>query len=85
MGNQVTAQAATYTTHKKHRRRTSIHSVGLEPAIPANKQLQTYALDHMAIGISCLEHCLYKMEHHILLVTYYNFEVFSYVKHTHNG
>lgn len=86
MDDQIIKQATTYTTHNtQHKRLTSMSSSGLELAIPANKRLQTYALDHMAPGISCLEHCLYKMEHHIQLVTYYNSEVVLYVKHTRNG
>ena len=47
--NQLVADAATYTTNTK--RRTSMLSVGFEPAIPAIKRLHTYALDHTAAGI----------------------------------
>jgi hypothetical protein len=42
--DQLVAEAATYATHNKHKRRTSVHSVGFEPAIPAIKWQQTYAL-----------------------------------------
>jgi hypothetical protein len=42
--DQVVADAATYTTHNKHKRQTSMTSVGFKPAIPANKWSQTYAL-----------------------------------------
>ena len=40
------AEAATYTTHKKHKRRTSMLSVGFESAILATERPQTRALDH---------------------------------------
>ena len=49
--DQHVAEAATYTTHSKHKRRTSMPSVGFEPAIPAIKRLQTYALERTATGI----------------------------------
>jgi hypothetical protein len=42
--DQQVAEAATYTTHNIHKRRTSMPSAGLEMAIPAIRQLQTYAL-----------------------------------------
>ena len=45
------AEAATYTTHNKHNRRTSMTTAGFEPAFPAIEQLQTYALDCTATGI----------------------------------
>jgi hypothetical protein len=38
------AEAATSTTHNKHKRRTSMPSAGFEPVIPATERLQTYAL-----------------------------------------
>jgi len=38
---QFVAKAATYTTHNKHKRRTSIPSAGFEPTIPAIKLLKT--------------------------------------------
>lgn len=34
-----------YSTHKKHKRQTSVPSAGFEPTIPAIMQLQTYTLD----------------------------------------
>jgi hypothetical protein len=49
--DQHVAEAATYTTHSKHKTRTSMPSVGFEPAIPAIKRLQTYALERTATGI----------------------------------
>ena len=49
MSDQLVAQAATYTTHNKHRR-TSMPSAGYEPAIPAIKQLHTYVLERTATG-----------------------------------
>jgi hypothetical protein len=51
MSAQLVAETATYTTHNKHTRRTSIPSAGFEPAIPLIKRLQTYALDVKATGI----------------------------------
>ena len=50
--DQPVAEAATYTTHKKQKRRTtSMPSAGFEPGIPAVDPLQTYALDRAATGI----------------------------------
>jgi hypothetical protein len=45
-GRALLNEAATYRTHNKQRRRTSMLSARFEPAMPAIKQLQTYALDH---------------------------------------
>jgi hypothetical protein len=39
------------TTHNKQKRRTSIAAAGFEPAIPASKQSQAYALDRTTTGI----------------------------------
>jgi len=41
---QLVTQTATYTTHSKHTRRTSMPSAEFEPAIAAIKRLQTRAL-----------------------------------------
>ena len=49
--DQLVAEAANFTTHKKHNRQTSMPSAGFEPAIPAIKRLQTYALDRTATEI----------------------------------
>jgi hypothetical protein len=43
-------EVATYTANE-HIKRISISSARFEPAIPAIKWLQTYALNHMATGI----------------------------------
>jgi hypothetical protein len=51
MSDQLVTQAATYTTHNKYKRRTSVPSAVFEPAIPAIKRLQTYTLDRAATGI----------------------------------
>ena len=51
MSDQLVAEAAAYTTHNKHKRRTFIPSVGFEPAIPAVGQLQTYACGRMTTEI----------------------------------
>ena len=47
---QSVAQAATYTTHNKHKRRTSTPSAGSELALPEMKRPQTYALEHTVTG-----------------------------------
>ena len=41
--NDLVAEAAIYTTHNKHKRRTSITLAVFEPAIPAIRRLDTYA------------------------------------------
>ena len=41
-------QPDSYTTHKEHKRRTSMPLAEFEPAIPAIKRLQTYASDTAA-------------------------------------
>jgi len=48
--DQHLAEAPTYTTHNKHKRRTSMSSVGFEPAISTFKRLKTYSLDRMTNG-----------------------------------
>jgi hypothetical protein len=50
MSKQPTTHGTTYTQHPKKTRQTSIPSAGLEPAIPASNQPQTYAFDYTAIG-----------------------------------
>jgi hypothetical protein len=47
------AEAATYTTHNKHKRRTSMPSAEFEPVTPGIKRPQTYALDRTTTGIGC--------------------------------
>jgi hypothetical protein len=46
MSDQHIAKASTYTGQNNIQ--TSIPFAGFEPAIPATKRLQTYALDHVA-------------------------------------
>jgi hypothetical protein len=46
MSDQLVAEAATYTT------RISMSSPGIEPAIPAIKELETYALHRIVIYVS---------------------------------
>jgi hypothetical protein len=48
--DQPVAEASTYTG--QHKRQTSMPRAGLEPATPATKRPQTYALDRAATGIS---------------------------------
>jgi hypothetical protein len=59
MSNQLVAEAATYTKHNNHKRRTSMTSTGFKPAIPAIQLTQTYALDGTAIGIGQQLHLPY--------------------------
>jgi hypothetical protein len=44
-------ETATYTTHNKHTRRTSMPSPGFEPAFRAFKPLQIYNLERTVTGI----------------------------------
>jgi len=50
MSDRPAAEAATYTSHNKHKRQTSMPSAGFKLAIPAIKRLETYSLDRMATG-----------------------------------
>ena len=52
LGDQPVDEAVAYTTHNKHKRRTSMPSVGFEPVIPVVERLQTYALDITVNGVS---------------------------------
>ena len=56
--DQLVAEAATYTTHNKHKRRKSVPSAGFEPAIPAIERLQTDDVDRTATGIGRWSHYL---------------------------
>jgi hypothetical protein len=49
---QPIAEACTYTG--QHKRQTSMPREGFEPAIPATKRPQTYALDRAATGIALI-------------------------------
>jgi hypothetical protein len=51
MSDQLVPEAATYTTYNKHKRRTSMPSVGFELAITTIKRVQTHALDRTATGL----------------------------------
>jgi len=46
ISDQPVAEAATYKTHSKHNRRTSVLSVGIESTIPAVKRRLTYATEN---------------------------------------
>jgi hypothetical protein len=35
--DQLIEEAAAYSTHSKHKKRTSMHSAGFEPAVPADR------------------------------------------------
>ena len=54
MNDQLVTEAATYTTHNKHKRLTSMYTAGFEPAVPAIERPQTYALDRTAIAVGFL-------------------------------
>jgi len=60
------AEAPTLTRHNKHSGRTSMASVGSQPAISAIKPSQTYALDRKATGVG--------------LITFYNSLLLAWVK-----
>jgi hypothetical protein len=49
--DKVVAEAATYKTHNRYKRRTSVLLAGIEPATPAVMRLETYDLDRTATGI----------------------------------
>jgi hypothetical protein len=49
--DQLVTEAATYTSHNKHKKLTSMISAGFETAIPATERQQTYALDRTATRI----------------------------------
>ena len=49
--DQLVTEAATYKTHNKHKRRTSMPSAGFELASPAIERSQMCALDSTANGI----------------------------------
>jgi len=51
MSEQPTTHGTIYTTSNEHKRQTFMPSAGLEPAIPASNQPQTYAFDYRATGI----------------------------------
>lgn len=51
MSEQPTTRGTIYTTSNEHKKQTSMPSAGLEPAIPASNQPQTYAFVYTAIGI----------------------------------
>ena len=54
MSDKLDAEPATYTTHNKRNRWTSMLSTGYEAASPAIKRLQKYASDRMATDIDQL-------------------------------
>ena len=54
-GDQLVAEAATYTTHIKHKRRVSMPSATFEPAILGIERFQTYDLYRTASEIGDYE------------------------------
>ena len=51
MGDQLVAEAATYTTHNKHKRQIYMPSKEFEPATKASERPQTNASDRSATTI----------------------------------
>jgi hypothetical protein len=51
MGDQLVAEAASYTTHNEHERQRAFTSADLQPVIPEIKWLQTYAFASTATSI----------------------------------
>jgi hypothetical protein len=54
MSDHFIEEAAAFASHSEHNRTTALLSAGIEPAIPAVKRLQSYALDREAAGIVLL-------------------------------
>jgi len=52
MSGQPVAEAATNTTHNKHKSETSMPPTGFEPVIRAVKRTEAHVANHMATGIS---------------------------------
>jgi hypothetical protein len=50
MSDRLIAEAATYTTHNEHNRRTAMLSVRFEPPTPAIERPQTYDVYSTATG-----------------------------------
>jgi hypothetical protein len=59
VNDQLVTEDAINTTNNKNKRRTSVPSVGFEPAVPDIKLQQTYTFVHMATGISIMDVWLY--------------------------
>jgi len=57
MSDQLVADAATYTTHSKHKRRTSMPLAGFEPVIPVIERLKTYGLFRFAATSYHFQQC----------------------------
>ena len=55
VSDQLVAEAASYTTQNKRKRRISMPSARFEPAIPAIKRLQTFALDDTDTGTGWIQ------------------------------
>jgi hypothetical protein len=52
--DQLVAEAATYTTYNKHKRRTSTLPATFVPAIPSVQRLHTYAWDCTVTGVGSI-------------------------------
>jgi hypothetical protein len=50
MSDKLVAEGATYTTHNKHKRQTSMPSTGFKLGIPATNWLQANALNRTVTG-----------------------------------
>ena len=56
--SELVAEAATYTTHDKHKRRTIVPLGGFEPSISSIKRLQYQTLDRTVTETGSLNTCL---------------------------
>ena len=61
MSDQLVEEDATYATHNKHNRRTSIPPVGFEPAIPKDNRPKTFVLDRTATSVGQTDLSLHKL------------------------
>ena len=57
MSGQLVTEDATYTTHNKHERRTSMPLAGFKPVVPVMERLQTYDLFRFAATSCHFQQC----------------------------
>jgi hypothetical protein len=51
MSEHLVTEASTFTAHNKHKPQITLPSANFEPAIPAIKRSQNYALEGTATGV----------------------------------
>ena len=61
--DQLIAEAATYTSHSKHKRRTSANSAGFDPTLSTVRRQQTYVLIRTPTGTDTYSHILINSVH----------------------